>query len=149
MSNCHTRCSIKWGVKGRHSSTSSSRPFNWSCMTLWTRISMTFSCSRTPSSLVRVVRNRGENRNCGSEICTAHTIALLNVPHGAEYGPGVIVGLGHPHEERVLQRTTRGSNNLRVFLISNTQTENLLRRSDGWTTLSPTREPVSVLPTGL
>ena len=65
MSNCHAIDSGKCGVKGGPSSTSSSRCLN--CRTLWTRISVAFSCSCTPSSLVRVVRNRIEDRNFGKE----------------------------------------------------------------------------------
>jgi hypothetical protein len=43
------------------------------------------------------------------KICKAHTLILVNVPHRAEHGPEAIDGLGHPHEEGVLQRTTRES----------------------------------------
>jgi len=66
MSNCHAKDSEKCGVKGGPSSTPSSLCL-CSRMTLWTRISMAFICSRTPSSLVRVVRNRIEDRNFGNE----------------------------------------------------------------------------------
>lgn len=43
------------------------------------------------------------------KICKAHTLTLVSVPHGAEYVPETTDGLGHPHEEGVLQRTTRES----------------------------------------
>jgi hypothetical protein len=38
------------------------------------------------------------------KVCKTHTLTLVNVPHGAQYGPEAIDGLGHPHEEGVHQR---------------------------------------------
>jgi len=151
MSNCHTRDSSKCGVKGGPSSTSFSQCLNYSCMTLWTRISTAFSCSRTPGSLVRVIRNRIKGRNFGNEnMQSSH-------PHSGQCtARGCISSRSHwrsraPDWGGSSSKDNEGihSKNPRLYLISNTQTVTLFRRSDRRNTLSPTLAPVSVVPTGL
>lgn len=151
MSICHARGSVKRGVKGGPSSTSYSQCLNCTCMTLWTRISMAFSCSRTPISLVRIVRNRIEDRNCGNEnMQSSH-------PHSGQCTAwGWIWSRSHrrsraPAWGGISSKDNEGihSNNLLVFLASNTQTGTLFRLSDRRNTFSPTWAPASVVPRSL
>jgi len=150
MSNFDARDSGKCGVKGG-ASTSFSRCLKHSCITLWTRIFMTFSCSRTSSYLVRVVRNRIKDRNFGNKnMQCSH-------PHSVQCpARGWIWSSSHwrsrtPAWGWSSSKNNEGihSKNLSAYLASNTQTGTLFRRFDRENTLSPSLAPVSVVPTGL
>jgi len=150
MSNCHARDFGKCGVKGRPSSTPSSRCFNCSCITLWTRIFMAFSCSRIPNHLVRVFHSRIEDRNFGSEnMRSPH-------PHASQCtAQGWIWSRSHRRSRAPAwggssSRTTREYiQTTCACLWPRIRRQTLFRRSDGWNTLLPTLSPVSVVPTGL